>query len=132
MKRRGEPCGAAGAAGGAAGAAGGTAGARAPGGRLTVWAAAGFGGGRTAEDADAAVLVQALSQAARRKRQAPGPGYTPGYGGQPRRYFRHVRVAATLSDPHRVHNIEWGGHVHVCTGPRRPWGATWTELRTYA
>lgn len=49
-----------------------------------------------------------------------------------RKYFRHVRVAATLSNPYGVHNVEWGGHVYVCTGPRRPWGEVWSELREYA
>ncbi|MBO0914854.1 ArnT family glycosyltransferase [Streptomyces laculatispora] len=63
---------------------------------------------------------------------APGPAYAPGYTAHLRRYFRHVRVAATLSTPGGVHNIESGGHVYICTGPRRPWGATWPELRTYA
>jgi hypothetical protein len=42
---------------------------------------------------------------------APGPGYAPGYAAHLRRYFRNVRVAATLSNPGGVHNIEWGGHV---------------------
>ncbi|MEU5538979.1 glycosyltransferase family 39 protein [Streptomyces sp. NPDC020362] len=63
---------------------------------------------------------------------APGPDYVPGYATHLRRYFRHVRMAATLSNPNGVHNIEWGGHVYVCTGPRRPWGAIWPELRKYA
>lgn len=62
---------------------------------------------------------------------APGPDYAPDYTGYLRRYFTHVRVAATLSNPYGVHNIEWGGHVYVCTGPRRPWGATWPHLRHY-
>ncbi len=63
---------------------------------------------------------------------APGPDYAPGYAAQLRRYFRHVRVAATLSNPNGVHNIEWGGHVYVCTGPRHSWGTIWPELRNYA
>ncbi|MDI5970980.1 glycosyltransferase family 39 protein [Streptomyces sp. SL13] len=63
---------------------------------------------------------------------APGPDYAPGYAAQLRRYFRHVRVAATLSNPDGVHNIEWGGHVYVCTGPRHPWGTMWPELRDYS
>ncbi|MEE1664006.1 glycosyltransferase family 39 protein [Streptomyces sp. WAC07094] len=63
---------------------------------------------------------------------APGPDYAPDYAARLRHYFRHVRVAATLSDPDGVHNIEWGGHVYVCTDPRRPWGEMWPELRTYA
>ncbi|WEB45084.1 hypothetical protein MOV08_41190 [Streptomyces yunnanensis] len=63
---------------------------------------------------------------------APGPDYAPGYAAHLHRYFRHVRVAATLANPDGVHNIEWGGHVYVCTDPRRPWGAIWPELRKYA
>ncbi|WP_328317253.1 ArnT family glycosyltransferase [Streptomyces sp. NBC_00388] len=63
---------------------------------------------------------------------APGPGHAPGYAARLRRYFRHVRVAAVLSSPDGVDNIERGGHVYVCTGPRRPWASAWPELRTYA
>ncbi|MFI5773872.1 hypothetical protein ACIA74_36230 [Streptomyces sp. NPDC051658] len=63
---------------------------------------------------------------------APGPDYAPGYAAHLRQYFRHVRIAATLSNPNGVHNIEWGGHVYICTGPRRPWGEAWPELRNYA
>ncbi|WP_377268274.1 ArnT family glycosyltransferase [Peterkaempfera sp. SMS 1(5)a] len=63
---------------------------------------------------------------------APGPDYAPDYLAHLRRYFTQVQVAATLSNPAGVHNIEWGGHVYVCTGPRRPWGEIWPELRNYA
>lgn len=63
---------------------------------------------------------------------APGPDHAPEYAAHLRRYFRHVRVAATLSSPDGVHNIESGGHVYICTGPRRPWGEMWPELRNYA
>ncbi|MGB6454073.1 MAG: hypothetical protein WBH47_06225, partial [Streptosporangiaceae bacterium] len=35
----------------------------------------------------------------------------------------NVRQAATLSNPYVIHNREWGGHVYVCTGPRRPWAS---------
>ncbi|WP_371631237.1 glycosyltransferase family 39 protein [Streptomyces sp. NBC_00341] len=63
---------------------------------------------------------------------APGPEHDPGYAAQLRSHFRHVRVAATLSNPYGVHNVEQGGHVYVCTGPRRPWGEMWPELRNYA
>jgi hypothetical protein len=62
---------------------------------------------------------------------APGPGHAPGFAATLHRYFRHVRVAATLTNPYGVHNIEWGGHVYVCTGPRRPWGGIWPKLRVY-
>jgi hypothetical protein len=47
-------------------------------------------------------------------------------------YFRHVHVAATLSNPARIHNQEWGGHVYVCTGLRHPWAATWPHLLQYS
>ncbi|MFJ6215481.1 ArnT family glycosyltransferase [Streptomyces sp. NPDC092296] len=63
---------------------------------------------------------------------APGPDYAPDYDAYLRRYFGQVRVAATLANPYGVHNIEWGGHVYVCTDPRRPWGEMWPELRNYA
>jgi len=46
-------------------------------------------------------------------------------------YFSHVRVAATLSNPYGLHNQEWGGHVYVCTGLRRPWAKLWPRLRHY-
>ncbi|MFG2600232.1 ArnT family glycosyltransferase [Streptomyces sp. NPDC048462] len=62
---------------------------------------------------------------------APGPDHAPGYTARLHEYFRHVRVAATLSNPYGVHNVERGGHVYVLTGPRRPWGEMWPELRHY-
>ena len=63
---------------------------------------------------------------------APGPDHAPEYAAHLRQYFRHVHVAATLSNPDGVHNIEWDGHVYICTGPRHPWDETWPELRNYA
>ncbi|WP_329318560.1 MULTISPECIES: ArnT family glycosyltransferase [unclassified Streptomyces] len=63
---------------------------------------------------------------------APGPGRMPGYEDDLRRNFLRVRVAATLLNPDGVHNVEWGGHVYVCTGQRRPWGEMWRDLRNYA
>jgi hypothetical protein len=48
------------------------------------------------------------------------------------RRFRHVRVAATLRNGAGVHNQEWGGHVYVCTGLRRPWLRLWPGLRQYS
>ncbi|GGU51545.1 hypothetical protein [Streptomyces violascens] len=62
---------------------------------------------------------------------APGPDHAPDYAAHLQRYFQHVRVAATLSNPYGVHNVESGGHVYICTGPRRPWGDMWPELRNY-
>ncbi|HKD89698.1 MAG TPA: glycosyltransferase family 39 protein [Streptosporangiaceae bacterium] len=62
---------------------------------------------------------------------APGPVDVTGYGGYLKQYFTSVRVAATLSNPAGIHNQEWEGHVYVCTGPRRPWGQLWPQLRHY-
>ncbi|MFK0101951.1 ArnT family glycosyltransferase [Streptomyces sp. NPDC091040] len=62
---------------------------------------------------------------------APGPEHAPGYEAQLRRYFRHVTVAAGLTNPYGMHNVEWGGHVYVCTGPRHPWAEMWPQLRHY-
>jgi Dolichyl-phosphate-mannose-protein mannosyltransferase len=63
---------------------------------------------------------------------APGPaaGGT-GYGPYLRLYFTHVRVAATLSNPYGLRNMQWGGHVYICTGPYQPWAQTWPLLRHY-
>ncbi|THA70139.1 glycosyltransferase family 39 protein [Streptomyces sp. A0958] len=63
---------------------------------------------------------------------SPGPEHAPDYAAHLRQYFRHVHVAAGLSNPYGVHNVEWGGHIYICTGPRRPWGTMWPELRHYA
>jgi hypothetical protein len=63
---------------------------------------------------------------------APGPIDVTGYAGYLRQFFTGVRVAATLSNPDQIHNEEWHGHVYVCTGPRRPWGTLWPQLRHYS
>ena len=55
---------------------------------------------------------------------APGPVDVTGYGSYLSQFFRHVRVAATLYNTAGLHNQEWGGHIYICTGLRRPWGAT--------
>jgi hypothetical protein len=62
---------------------------------------------------------------------APGPLDVTGYQAYLRTFFRHVRVAATLSNTAGVHNQEWGGHVYICAGPRHPWGQVWPRLRHY-
>ena len=49
-----------------------------------------------------------------------------------RQFFTSVRAVATLSNPYRVHNGEYGGHVYLCTGPRHPWGKMWPRLRSYS
>ncbi len=61
----------------------------------------------------------------------PGPQDGTGYGAYLERFFGHVRVAATLSNPAGVRNQEWGGHVYVCTDPRESWGQMWPQLRHY-
>ncbi|MEU9119037.1 hypothetical protein AB0C96_04100 [Streptomyces sp. NPDC048506] len=58
---------------------------------------------------------------------APGPAYASGFETHLRQYFRSVRVAATLANPDGARNIEWGGHVYVCTGLVRALGAIWPE-----
>jgi 4-amino-4-deoxy-L-arabinose transferase-like glycosyltransferase len=63
---------------------------------------------------------------------APGPdGGGTGYGAYLGQFFSSVRVAATLSNPYGLHNQQWGGHVYICTGPRRPWAQMWPQLRQY-
>jgi Dolichyl-phosphate-mannose-protein mannosyltransferase len=62
---------------------------------------------------------------------APGPMDVTGYAAYLRQFFTSVRVAATLSNPYGIHNQEWGGHVYVCTGPRRSWAQLWPRLRHY-
>jgi hypothetical protein len=63
---------------------------------------------------------------------APGPfGGGTGYGAYLGQFFTSVRVAATLSNPYGIHNQQWGGHVYICTGPRRPWAQIWPLLRHY-
>jgi hypothetical protein len=64
---------------------------------------------------------------------APGPvGGGTGYGAYLGQFFTDVRAAATLSNPYGIHNQQWGGHVYICTGPRRPWSQIWPQLRQYS
>jgi hypothetical protein len=60
---------------------------------------------------------------------APGPVDVTGYAAQLERYFRQVRVVATIRNGAGIHNQEWGGHVYLCSGPKRPWGRMWASLR---
>jgi hypothetical protein len=60
---------------------------------------------------------------------APGPLDVTGYAGTLARYCDDVRAVATLTNAASVHNQEWGGHVYLCTGLKRPWGETWPSLR---
>jgi hypothetical protein len=62
----------------------------------------------------------------------PGPGGGgTGYGAKLARFFTSVRVAATVSNPYGLHNQQWGGHVFICTGLRKPWAQIWPQLRHY-
>jgi len=63
---------------------------------------------------------------------APGPMDTTGYAAYLSRYFTSVRTVATLTNAAGIHNQEWGGHVYLCTGLRRPWVETWPQLRHYS
>ncbi len=49
-----------------------------------------------------------------------------------RQFFASVRAVATLSNPYRIHNQEFDGHVYLCTGSRHPWGKMWPRLRSYS
>ncbi len=63
----------------------------------------------------------------------PGPVDDDGGGtAYLRQFFTSVRAVATLSNPYGIHNQEFGGHVYLCTGPRRPWGKMWPQLRSYS
>jgi hypothetical protein len=55
-----------------------------------------------------------------------------GYAAYLRQFFTSVRAVATLSNPYRIHNGDYGGHVYLCTGPRQPWGQMWPRLRSYS
>ncbi len=65
---------------------------------------------------------------------APGPVDVTNHDEQAylSRFFAHVRIAATLSNSAGLHNQEWGGHVYICTGLRRPWARMWPQLRQYS
>jgi hypothetical protein len=62
----------------------------------------------------------------------PGPVDGGGDAAYLRQFFTSVRAVATLSNPYRIHNQEFGGHVYLCTGPRQPWGQLWPRLRSYS
>jgi hypothetical protein len=63
---------------------------------------------------------------------APGPRDTTGYAAYLSDYFTSVRTVATLTNRAGIHNQEWGGHVYLCTGLRRPWNDSWPQLRHYS
>ena len=62
----------------------------------------------------------------------PGPADGGGDAAYLGQFFTSVRAVATLSNPYGLHNQEWHGHVYLCTGPRRPWGQMWPQLRSYS
>jgi hypothetical protein len=62
----------------------------------------------------------------------PGPVDGGGDAAYLSQFFISVRAVATLSNPYGLHNQEWHGHVYLCTGPRRPWGQMWPQLRQYS
>jgi 4-amino-4-deoxy-L-arabinose transferase-like glycosyltransferase len=63
---------------------------------------------------------------------APGPEDVTGYNSYLHRFFRAVRVVATLKNRVGLHNQEWDGHIYLCSGLRRPWGDTWASLEHYS
>ena len=62
----------------------------------------------------------------------PGPADGGGDAAYLSQFFISVRAVATLSNPYGLHNQEWHGHVYLCTGPHRPWGQIWPQLRQYS
>ncbi|HEV7711501.1 MAG TPA: glycosyltransferase family 39 protein [Asanoa sp.] len=62
---------------------------------------------------------------------AIAPGSQHDYVSYLGRFCSGVREAATITNPHGVHNIESGGRVYVCTGLREPWSQLWPGLRHY-
>lgn len=62
----------------------------------------------------------------------PGPVGGKGYAADLRKQFGSVREVGRLSNPYDIHNKEYGGHIYVCTDPRKPWGELWKSLLHYA
>ena len=62
----------------------------------------------------------------------PGPVDGTGDAAYLRQFFTSVRAMATLTNPYRIRNQEWSGHVYLCTGPRQPWAQMWPRLRSYS
>ena len=62
---------------------------------------------------------------------AVAPGTVADYAGYLSQFFIEVQPVATVANPYGVHNIESGGHVYLCTGPREPWSQLWPRLRHY-
>lgn len=62
----------------------------------------------------------------------PGPIGGKNLDAPLRERFGSVREVGTLSNPYGIHNKEYGGHIYVCTDPRKPWGELWKSLLHYA
>jgi len=62
---------------------------------------------------------------------APGPEDVTDYPVYLHRFFRSVRVVATLKNSAGFHNQEWDGHLYLCSGLLRPWGVTWASLKHF-
>jgi len=62
---------------------------------------------------------------------APGGVTAAGYDVYLGHFFTDVRRAATLRNHDDVHNIEQGGGVYICNGPRQTWSQMWPQLRHY-
>lgn len=45
-----------------------------------------------------------------------------------RQFFTSVRRRGTVTNAHKVHNLNWGTPVWVCEGLRRPWRTTWPRM----
>jgi hypothetical protein len=46
-------------------------------------------------------------------------------------YCTSARTVATITNPVGIHNIEYGGHLYLCTGLKQNWGRLWPQLRHY-
>jgi hypothetical protein len=51
---------------------------------------------------------------------------------QLRHDFADVKAVATLHNGSGITNQEEGGHVYLCTGPVRSWGALWPSFKFYS
>jgi 4-amino-4-deoxy-L-arabinose transferase-like glycosyltransferase len=64
--------------------------------------------------------------------QGPLSGGAGQLVGQLRRDFSYVRDVATLYNRPGITNQEQGGHVYICTGPVKSWGAMWPSFKFYS
>ncbi|WP_432838731.1 glycosyltransferase family 39 protein [Dactylosporangium sp. CA-092794] len=46
-------------------------------------------------------------------------------------HFSGCRTVATVTNPDRVHNQEYGGPIFACTGPTVAWSESWPRLRHF-